>query len=227
MFYFDPMYFAFALPALLLVFYAQWRVKSAYGKYAKVRNMMGIDGVAVAERLLSANGLSLGIERSDGELSDHYDPRDRTLYLSPAVGRGVTVAAMAIVAHEVGHAVQDATGFGLMKVRTAIVPVANLGSQLGYLLFVLGFVFQFTGLVWVGIVLFSAAVVFTLITLPVELDASRRAMIMLKANGLVSTLEIDGAQSMLNAAALTYVAALAQAVSQLLYMFFRASSRRD
>jgi hypothetical protein len=225
--YFDPLYFAFALPALILVFFAQWRVKSAYGKYSKVRNMMGIDGVAVAERLLSANNLSLGIERSEGDLSDHYDPRNRTLYLSPAVGRGVTVAAMAIVAHEVGHAVQDASGFALMKVRTAIVPVANLGSQLGYLLFVLGFIFQFTGLIWVGIVLFSAAVVFTLITLPVELDASRRAMIMLRSNGLVSTTEIDGAQSMLNAAALTYVAALAQAVSQLLYMFFRANSRRD
>jgi hypothetical protein len=225
--YFDPLYFAFALPALILVFFAQWRVKSAYGKYSKVRNMMGIDGVAVAERLLGANNLSLGIERSEGDLSDHYDPRNRTLYLSPAVGRGVTVAAMAIVAHEVGHAVQDASGFALMKVRTAIVPVANLGSQLGYLLFVLGFIFQFTGLVWVGIVLFSAAVVFTLITLPVELDASRRAMIMLRSNGLVSTTEIDGAQAMLNAAALTYVAALAQAVSQLLYMFFRANSRRD
>ncbi len=225
--FYDPLYFLFALPALALVLFAQWRVKSAYGKYSKVRNMMGVDGIEVAERLLSSNGLSLGIDRTDGELSDHYDPRNRTLYLSPAVGRGVTVAAMAIVAHEVGHAVQDATGFGLMKVRTAIVPVANLGSQLGYLLFFLGFILQFTQLIWVGVLLFSAAVVFTLVTLPVELDASRRAMIMLQSNGLVSTTEIDGARSMLNAAALTYVAALAQAVTQLLYMFFRANSRDD
>ena len=226
--YFDPMYFVFALPALALVMFAQWRVKSSYGKYARVPNMMRASGLEVAQRLLQANGLGhVSIQPSQGELSDHYDPSAKTLNLSQGVANNASVASLAIVAHEVGHAVQDATAFGFLRLRTALVPLANLGSNLGYILFFLGLVMQFTGLVWVGIAFFSAAVVFTLVTLPVELDASNRAMKMLQANGLVSTQESDGARAMLNAAALTYVAALAQALSQLLFMLFRAGSSRD
>lgn len=226
--YYDPLYFIFALPALILVIFAQWKVKSTYSKYSQVPNMMHATGLEVAQRLLEANGLGyISIQPAEGDLSDHYNPADKTLNLSRGVAYSSSVAALGIVAHEVGHAVQDATAFGLMRLRTAIVPVANLGSNLGYILFFLGLVMQFSGLIWAGIVLFSAAVVFTLVTLPVELDASRRALDMLRANGLVSTMELDGARSMLTAAALTYVAALAQALMQLLYMVFRAGSSRD
>ena len=226
--YFDPLYFVFALPALALVMFAQWKVQSSYKKYAKVPNMMRASGLEVAQKLLHANGLAhINIQPSRGELSDHYDPAAKTLNLSQGVANNASVASLAIVAHEVGHAVQDATAFGLLRLRTAIVPLANLGSTLGYILFAVGLFMQFSGLVWVGIAFFSAAVVFTLVTLPVELDASNRAMKMLQANGLVSTEESGSARSMLNAAALTYVAALAQALSQLLYMLFRAGGSRD
>ncbi|MDP3047667.1 MAG: zinc metallopeptidase [Chloroflexota bacterium] len=226
--YFDPLYFVFALPALILVFFAQWKVKSTYTKYAKVANMARATGAEVAQKLLAQNNLGfVNVQLTPGELSDHYNPGDKTLNLSAGVANRASVAAMGIVAHEVGHAVQDATAFGLMRLRTVLVPVANLGSNLGYILFFLGLVLQVTDLAYLGIILFGAAVLFTLVTLPVELDASRRAMIMLRASGMVSTTELDGARSMLTAAALTYVAALAQALAQLLYMVFRAGSRRD
>lgn len=226
--YFDPLYFVFAMPALILVFFAQWKVKSTYSKYAKVANMARATGAEVAQKLLAQNNLGfVNVQLTPGELSDHYNPGDKTLNLSAGVANRASVAAMGIVAHEVGHAVQDATAFGLMRLRTVLVPVANLGSNLGYILFFLGLVLQVTDLAYLGIILFGAAVLFTLVTLPVELDASRRAMIMLRASGMVSTTELDGARSMLTAAALTYVAALAQALAQLLYMVFRAGSRRD
>jgi hypothetical protein len=226
--YFDPLYLVFSLPALILVFFAQWKVKSTYGKYAKVANMARATGAEVAQKLLAQNNLGfVSVQLTPGELTDNYNPGDKTLNLSAGVANRASVAAMGIVAHEVGHAVQDATAFGLMRVRTVLVPVANLGSNLGYILFFLGLVLQVTDLAYLGIVLFGAAVLFTLVTLPVELDASRRAMIMLRASGMVSTTELDGARSMLTAAALTYVAALAQALAQLLYMVFRAGSRRD
>ncbi len=227
--YYDPLYFLFALPPLLLVFFAQWKVKSTYSKYTKIANMARASGAEVAQRLLLANGLGfIKVQLTPGDLTDHYNPADKTLNLSPGVANNASVAAMGIVAHEVGHAVQDQTAFGLMRLRTALVPVANLGSNLGYILFFLGLVINFSGLVWLGVILFAAAVVFTLITLPVELDASRRALDMLRGNGLVSTMELDGARSMLSAAALTYVAALAQSLAQLLYLVLRASGmRRD
>ncbi len=226
--YFDPLYFVFAMPALILVFFAQWKVKSTYSKYAQVANMARATGAEVAQRLLAQNNLGfVSVQLTQGELTDHYNPGDKTLNLSAEVANRASVAAMGIVAHEVGHAVQDATAFGLMRLRTLLVPVANLGSNLGYILFFLGLVLQVTDLAYLGIVLFGAAVLFTLVTLPVELDASRRAMIMLRASGMVSTTELSGAQSMLTAAALTYVAALAQALAQLLYMVFRAGGRRD
>ncbi len=226
--YFDPLYFVFAMPALILVFFAQWRVKSTYSKYAQVANMARATGAEVAQKLLAQNNLGfVSVQLTPGELTDHYNPGDKTLNLSAGVANRASVAAMGIVAHEVGHAVQDATAFGLMRLRTILVPVANLGSNLGYILFFLGLVMQLTDLAYLGIILFGAAVLFTLVTLPVELDASRRAMIMLRASGMVSTTELSGAQSMLTAAALTYVAALAQALAQLLYMVFRAGGRRD
>jgi Zn-dependent membrane protease YugP len=223
--YFDPLYFVFSLPALILAFFAQWKVKSTYSKYSKVANMARATGAEVAQKL---NNLGfIKVQLTPGELTDHYNPGDKTLNLSAGVANRASVAAMGIVAHEVGHAVQDATAFGLMRLRTVLVPVANLGSNLGYILFFLGLVLQVVDLAYLGIVLFGAAVLFTLVTLPVELDASRRAMTMLRASGMVGTTELSGAQSMLTAAALTYVAALAQALGQLLYMVLRAGGRRS
>lgn len=223
--FYDPLYFLFALPPLLLVLFAQWKVHSTYSKYRRVANMARITGAEAAQRLLLANGLGyMKVTLTPGELTDHYDPTTKTLNLSREVASTPSVAALSIVAHEVGHAVQDQTAFGLMRLRMALVPVANLGSNLGYILFFLGLVVQSAGLVWLGVGLFSAAVLFALATLPVELDASRRALAMLRANGLVSTLELDGARAVLTAAALTYVAALAQALAQLLYLVVRASS---
>ncbi len=216
--FFDPMYLVFAVPALLVMIFAQLRVRSAYGKYSQERNMAEATGAQIARRLLDSADISdVSIEMVPGELSDHYDPRNKILRLSEHVYSSPSVAAMGIAAHEVGHAVQDHLGYMPMRLRAGLVPVVNLGSWLGYIFFILGFVVQYSGLTWLGILLFSAAVLFALITLPVEYNASSRALQLLRANGVVSTVELGGAKAVLNAAALTYVAALLQAVGQLLY----------
>jgi hypothetical protein len=212
----------FALPALLLAFYAQFKVKSAYNKYLQVRNQRGLTGVEAARQLLSANGLGhVSVEGSRGNLSDHYDPRSKTLRLSPQVARSSSVAALGIVAHEVGHATQDARNYTPLRVRSGLVPVVNFGSWLGPILFFIGLLMNYTTLAWAGVIFFAGAAVFALVTLPVELNASQRAMQMLTTNGLVvSDSERKGVKKVLNAAALTYVAALAQALSTLLYYVF-------
>ncbi|MBI2908907.1 MAG: zinc metallopeptidase [Chloroflexi bacterium] len=230
MFFFDPKYLLFALPALLVMLYAQWKVSSTYSKYSKVANMHGLTGLEVARRLLRANDLGhVAIEGTSGNLTDHYDPGKKVLRLSEGVHDTPSVAAMGIVAHEVGHAVQDNVGYVPMRVRGGLVPLANVGTWLGYIFFMLGIVVQVSGLVWLGVILFSGAVAFALVTLPVELDASRRARAMLQSNGLVSVTEFDAASAVLSAAALTYVAALLQAVANLLYYVSIAvgMSRRD
>ncbi len=230
-FFFDPLYLLFALPALLLAMYAQWKVKSAYNKYGQIRNAKNLTGEQVAAYLLRANGLNLDVSGTPGELTDHYDPRDKTLYLSAGVARTPSVAAMGIVAHEVGHAVQDAQGYAPMRFRAALVAPAQLGPWVGYILFVAGIFFQATNLVWLGIIFFSASLVFALATLPVEINASQRALAMLRSSALVGPGEVNEAQSVLTAAALTYVAAAAQALSTLLYYVFIALNmtgrRRD
>ena len=221
MFYFDPLYLLFSLPAILLVLFAQWRVKAAYSKYTKIPNEHGLTGVQAAQRLLAANQLSgVGIEGIPGNLTDHYDPQSKTLRLSAGVANVPSVASLGIVAHEIGHAVQDATGYLPLKARGAIVPAVQLGSSLGPILVIVGILLRFTGLAWVGVGVFSLALVFAVITLPVEIDASRRALSMLNASGLVSRFEADGVKSVLTAAALTYIAAVAQALSQILYYVF-------
>ncbi len=221
-FAFNPMYLVFALPALLLAFYAQFKVQSAYKKYLQVRNQRGLTGVEAARHLLAANGLGhVSVEGSRGNLSDHYDPRSKTLRLSPQVARSNSVAALGIVAHEVGHATQDARNYTPLRVRSGLVPVVNFGSWLGPILFFIGLLMNYTELAWAGVIFFAGAAVFALVTLPVELNASQRAMQMLTANGLVvSDSERKGVKKVLNAAALTYVAALAQALSTLLYYVF-------
>lgn len=228
MFYFDPMYFVFALPPLLLALWAQAKVKSAYSKYSEIRNMANVSGAQVAQILLRDKGLmGIAIEMTPGELSDHYDPRGKTLRLSEGVYRTPSVAAMGIVAHEVGHAVQDSVGYMPLKLRGALVPAVNLGSTLGYLFFFAGLVIGMTGLAWLGVGLFSLGLVFALVTLPVEFNASNRALALLRSNGLVSVEEYKGAEAVLQAAALTYVAAVAQALGNLLYFVWILMGRRD
>ena len=230
MFYFDPLYFVFALPALLLAFYAQFKVQSSYRKYLRVPNQLGISGLEAAQRLLYANGLGhVRVEGTRGELTDHYDPRTQTLHLSAGVARGPSVAALGIVAHEVGHAVQDATAYAPLKLRSGLVPMVNLGSWLGPILFMVGLLLNSLNLAWVGVAAFAGSLVFALITLPVEYNASHRAVQMLQTSGLVSQAELREARSVLSAAALTYVAAVAQALSTLLYYIFllTGSRRRD
>jgi Zn-dependent membrane protease YugP len=229
-FYFDIRYLLFSLPALLLALFAQWRVQSAFSKYSRVRNTRNISGVEVAQLLLRSNGLDyVGIEGTQRTLSDHYDPSKKVLHLSPQVARTPSVAALGVVAHEVGHALQDQTNYAPLRVRSGLVPMVNVGTWLGMIFFFVGLLLQFSGLVWVGIIFFSGSVVFAFVTLPVERDASHRALQILKADGLVGTTDIQGVQAVLSAASLTYVAALAQALSQLLYFVFLATgmSRRD
>jgi hypothetical protein len=224
-------YLLFAMPALLLALYAQHRVRSAYGKYSRIRNMVGISGLEAARRLLEYSRLyHVNVEGVPGELTDHYDPRTKTLRLSPRVARTNSVASLGIVAHEVGHAVQDATGYLPLKIRTGLVPLASLGSSLGYIVFIIGFLLNLAGLVWLGVALFSGAALFALVTLPVEWDASNRALRMLRSTGLVGIADLEGARKVLSAASLTYIAALAQTISTLLYYVFLAmglSRRRD
>ena len=226
MFYFDPMYLVFAAPALLLALFAQWKVSSAYDKYTKVRNAKNINGVEVARYLLRANGLNLNVSGTPGQLTDHYDPRDKTLYLSQGVANTPSVASLAIVAHEVGHAVQDAQGYAPMRLRAFLVAPANAGPWIGYILFIIGVFINMSGLVWLGILFFSLGLLFAVATLPVEFNASGRALQMLRSSALVGQGEVDAAKAVLTAAALTYVAAAAQALSQLLYYVFIALNMR-
>lgn len=221
--FFDPLWLLFAGPALLLALFAQMRISNTYGKYSKVGNMRGITGLAVAKTLLASQGIQdVKIEGIPGRLTDHYDPHTKTLRLSQGVYERTSVAALGIVAHEVGHAVQDHRGYLPLKLRSGLLPLANLGSSLAIILFMLGFLFRWAGFLWLGVFLFSAAVLFALVTLPVELNASRRARAMLSSAGMVSAQEMDATKAVLSAAALTYVAVLLQSVGQLMYFIFSA-----
>ncbi len=233
MFFFgwDPIYFLFTLPALAFVLYAQWKVKSAYAKYSQVPSPRGLSGYEVAQILLRQNGLiDVGIQRIPGELTDNYDPANKVLNLSDSSVGVPSLAALAVVAHECGHAVQDQQGFALLRLRSALVPAANLGTNIGVWIFIIGFIVHALAVAWVGVLLFGLAVLFALVTLPVELDASNRALKMLRQGGFLVGAELKGAEDVLSAAALTYVAALAQAMLTLAYFVFRlmgASSRND
>jgi len=212
----------FALPAMLLTLYAQFRVQRAYSQYSKVRNEQNVTGAEVARVLMNDHNLNIGVETIQGNLTDHYDPQKNIMRLSQGVAATPSVAALGIVAHELGHAQQDLTGYTPLKLRAGIVPLVQIGSTLGYLAFAAGLALNFAGLTWLGVLLFSGGAIFSLITLPVELDASKRAMSMLQSSQLVTTQEAGSVRKVLNAAAMTYVAALAQAFSQLLYFVLMA-----
>jgi Zn-dependent membrane protease YugP len=210
--------FILLLPALALGIYAQAKVSSTFNRYSQIASSRGLSGAKAARQLLDSAGLfDVGIEVAGGRLSDHYDPRSRTLTLSPEVGNSNSLAALGVAAHEAGHAMQHAAGYAFFRVRSALVPVANIGSTLGIVLFFLGLVFSYNQMLMnVGIVVFSGAVLFTLVTLPVELNASRRALTELSNRNILVGDELTGAKKVLSAAALTYVAAALMAILQLL-----------
>ena len=215
-------YFVFMIPAFLIVMLAQWYVNSTYRKWSQVQNYMGISGQEAARRLLQFGGLpGIEITQTPGQLTDHYDPRKKTLSLSAGVAQGQSVASVAIAAHEIGHAVQDKVGYAPLRVRAALVPAVSLSSSMGWILIFIGLILQSalgTQIAWIGVAIFALGAVFALATLPVELNASARAQRLLAESGLVHTeAERDGVHAVLRAAAWTYVAGLAAAILQLLY----------
>ncbi|AHF07642.1 zinc metallopeptidase [Desulfitobacterium metallireducens] len=215
------------IPAIILSIYAQGKISSTYGKYSKVYSRAGYTGAQAARAILQANGLyDVRIEPVAGRLSDHYDPRDRTVRLSEGVYQGNSLASLAVAAHESGHAIQHATGYFPLQLRSTFVPAANFGSSLGPILIIAGlFIPAFDWLLQVGILAFSLAVLFQLITLPVEYNASNRAMALLQSNGMLAQDEARGARKVLSAAALTYVAAALSALLQLLRFVMIAQGR--
>ena len=224
------LYILISLPALLLGLYAQAKVKGAFNKYSKVRTSNGMTGAEVARAVLDAKGLrDVQIQQVRGNLSDNYDPRTKVLNLSQSVYATPSVAAAGVAAHEAGHAIQHADGYGPLKIRSLMVPSVQLGSWLGPIIFMIGFFFNSSNLALVGLILFAATALFALVTIPVEVDASRRAKEMLSTSGIVYQSEMAGVNSVLDAAALTYVAGAVQALSTLLYyvLLFSGGRRRN
>ena len=221
---FDPLYLLLTLPALVFSIWAQVRVKGAFKKYSKVSLRSGMSGAEAARAIVGVSGLSgVTVERHGGFLSDHYDPRSKTLRLSPDVYDGRSVAAVAVAAHEAGHSLQDATNYAPLVLRSQLVPATQIGQQLWFWPFLAGLFFQVTALMWIGVIFFAAVVVFQLVTLPTEYNASNRAKAVLASTGIVTTSEeAQGVERVLGAAALTYVAALVASLLQLVYMILRA-----
>ncbi len=216
MFFWDPT-MILLIPAIILTLYAQQKVKSTYSKYSSVRTRRGVTGVEVAKYLLQSNGLGeIPIEKSQGSLSDHYDPVKKVLRLSNENYKGNSIAALGVAAHEVGHAIQHKNEYLPLNIRNSILPVANFGSTLAWPLVIGGFIFAMPSLLDIGIILFSAVVLFQIVTLPVEFNASSKAIESLETAGFLEADEILKARKVLNAAALTYVAAAAVAVMNLL-----------
>lgn len=225
MFYYDQT-FLLLIPAIILAVYAQFRVQSTYAKYSKVPSTSGLTGETAGRKLLNGAGLyNVPVDSIPGELTDNYDPRDKTLHLSGGVYKGNSIAAIGVAAHEVGHAIQDATGYAPLKFRSNIVPVASIGSNLAIPLFFLGLFLSIPQLMDIGILAFSVAVLFTLITLPVEFNASGRAVKILSSGGYMTEGEISDVKKVLNAAALTYVAATTMAILNLLRLLALRNSR--
>ncbi|HNT23256.1 MAG TPA: zinc metallopeptidase [Anaerolineales bacterium] len=217
--FFDSRYLMYMLPAFLLMMLAQAYVSMAYRRWSQVPARSRLTGAQAAQRLMMAAGLyHIRIEGIRGNLTDHYDPSTKVLRLSEGVYNSPSVAALAIAAHELGHAMQDQEGYFLLRLRAALVPAVNIGSYLGWILIVLGLMLQMANLAWLGVLVFSGGALFALATLPVELDASARARRLLADTGIVAGEdEARGVNSVLTAAALTYVASLFSAVMQLLY----------
>ena len=215
--FFDPLYLLFAIPGLIVAGLASFYVKSTFSEYSRFRASSGMTGAQAAAQMLHSAGIyDVNIERVDGFLSDHYDPSSRTLRLSPGVYDSDSLSAIGVACHEAGHALQDAANYGPLGLRSALVPVTNISSWLSYIVIFIGFIFQSGGMVMFGAILFSAVVLFSIVTLPVEWDASSRAKQLMVTAGIVSVPERDSAGKVLNAAFLTYVAAVLSALLTLL-----------
>lgn len=229
-YYFDPTYILIIIAAIISLI-AQWRVNSAFSKYSRVASMSGMTGAQAARMILQSNGINdVSVQRISGKLTDHYNPSTKVLNLSESVYGSTSVAAIGVAAHECGHAIQHARGYFPLSLRTALVPVANIGSQLSWVFIIVGAILSFNQtLITIGIIMFSAAVLFQLVTLPVEFNASARALEQLESNGILYRNEVSQTRKVLSAAALTYVAAAATAILQLLRLIilFGGRGRRD
>ncbi|MFH1570044.1 MAG: zinc metallopeptidase [Gemmatimonadota bacterium] len=225
--FWDPT-FILLIPTMVLALWAQYKVRSTYSEFSRVASAAGISGAETARRLLQTNGIyDVSVEEVPGELSDHYDPRDKVVRLSTANYRGHSLAGLAVSAHEVGHALQHASGYMPLNFRHAILPVANIGSMAAFPLFLIGFFFNTPQLIDIGILLYAGVVLFQIVTLPVEFNASRRAMVQLVDGRLLGVDEARLAHKVLNAAAMTYVAATATAVMHLVRLLILRGGMRD
>ena len=228
---FDPMYFLFIAPGLALSLWASWRVKKVFNKYSQVRSARGLTGAEAAQEMLARAGITdVKIVPTRGMLSDHYNPMNKTLALSEPVYSSNSIAAVGVATHEAGHAIQHARNYAPLWIRSMLVPTASIGSGVGYFVMLFGLMFASTNLVLVGAVLFSAVLVFQIVTLPVEFDASSRAKVLVVEYGIISAQEREGVDRVLNAAAMTYVAAAISTLLTLLYFLMRAGllgGRRD
>ena len=216
--YFDPIYFVFMVPGIIATMWAQSKVKGTYRRYSQVPSTMGMTGAQVAQTILHKMGVQgVKVEQVPGELTDHYDPGAKAVRLSQGIYGSTSLAAAAVAAHECGHVLQDVDDYKLMNVRASLVPAVNLGSRLGPILIFAGFMLQLFGLAWVGVILFASVVLFHIVTLPVEFDASRRALNLIDEYGILQGEENKGARAVLQAAALTYVATAFTALLNLMY----------
>lgn len=227
---FDITYFIFVVPAIILALWAQITVDSTFKKYSKVMSLRRITGAEAARRVLDANGLSnVEIRRVSGKLTDHYDPRNNTVNLSESVYDSVSVASIGVACHEVGHAIQHSVGYTPIKIRSAIIPITQIGSNLAMPLVLIGLILSYTPLAYAGCIFFAMSTLFQLVTLPVEFNASRRAMSSIEQYGILDSEESAGSKKVLKAAAMTYVAALAVSLGQLLRLLLIVGGgrRRD
>ena len=221
--------FIVMIPALILALYAQWKVNSTYNKYSDMRNARGLTGEQVARRILDANGLwDTKVVHIKGNLTDNYNPKTNTVSLSDSTFSSTSVAAIGVAAHECGHAVQHATGYVPIKLRASLVPVTNIGSSMGWIIIMAGLIFSSYNLAMIGVLLFSATAIFQAVTLPVEFDASRRALDTLRNDFILDDDELPYARKVLSAAALTYVAALISSLAQIfrLLLIVNSNTRR-
>lgn len=225
------LYLLFSLPALILGFWAQSKVRSAFNKYSRVRSYAGLTGMEIARRMLDSNGITdVAVEKTGGMLSDHYDPSKKVLRLSANTYGGNSLASAGVAAHEAGHAIQDVEGNRMLRFRSAMVPSVQIGSWLGPIIFIIGLFLQpplGNNIALVGLGLFGLTAVFAIVTLPVEFDATRKAKAWLSTSGVIYSQEMPGVSKVLDAAALTYVASAVQAVSTLMYYAFLLLGRRD
>ena len=227
MYFYDYYYVVLVLPAIIFSLVIQFKLKSTYNKYSGIGNMRGITGAQAANMVLSYYGVTdVSIEPTSGTMTDHYDPTQKVIRLSEGVYNSASIAAIGIACHEAGHAAQHAEGYAPIKIRNSILPVCNIGSKLSIPLLIIGIIVGFEPLVWIGIGFFAFTALFQFVTLPVEFNASNRAIMVIESNGLLSFEEKTGAQKVLKAAAMTYVAALAVSLAQLLRLIFKFTGRR-